>query len=169
MNTALEYSTRVVQEGGRRCKKSTLNDLVHLTPLRNKNTFNEPATCTVFMTVEPPSWNFGCQTQNIEIKMCVIYYITTQIRRKVLFTSINLSMSHCRTQLITLNDWANERRSINRFSHLSQAPLLRKYVPWQDGSPFKNPGPEDVFQGIVRLLVRMPIMLGAAFYYLVVF
>jgi hypothetical protein len=34
MNTALEYSTRVVQEGGRRCKKSTLNDLVLLTPLR---------------------------------------------------------------------------------------------------------------------------------------
>jgi hypothetical protein len=34
MNTALEYSTRVVQEGGRRCKKSTLNDFVHLTPLR---------------------------------------------------------------------------------------------------------------------------------------
>jgi hypothetical protein len=34
MITALEYSTRVVQEGGRRCKKSTLNDLVHLTPLR---------------------------------------------------------------------------------------------------------------------------------------
>jgi hypothetical protein len=34
MNTALEYSTRVVQEGGRRCKKSTLKDLVHLTPLR---------------------------------------------------------------------------------------------------------------------------------------
>ena len=33
MNTTLEYSTRVVQEGGRRCKKSTLNDLVHLTPL----------------------------------------------------------------------------------------------------------------------------------------
>jgi hypothetical protein len=33
MNTALEYSTRVVQEGGRRCKKCTLNDLVHLTPL----------------------------------------------------------------------------------------------------------------------------------------
>ncbi len=34
MNTALEYSKRVVHEGGRRCKKSTLNDLVHLTPLR---------------------------------------------------------------------------------------------------------------------------------------
>jgi hypothetical protein len=34
INTALEYSTRVVQEGGRRCKRSTLNDLVHLTPLR---------------------------------------------------------------------------------------------------------------------------------------
>jgi hypothetical protein len=36
INTALEYRTRVVQEGGRQCKKSTLslNDLVHLTPLR---------------------------------------------------------------------------------------------------------------------------------------
>jgi hypothetical protein len=33
MNTALEYST-IAQEGGRRCKKSTLNDLIHLTPLR---------------------------------------------------------------------------------------------------------------------------------------
>jgi hypothetical protein len=29
MNTALEYSTRVVQEGDRRCKKSTLNDLAY--------------------------------------------------------------------------------------------------------------------------------------------
>jgi hypothetical protein len=34
MNTALEYSTRVVQEGVRRCKKSTFNDLVLLTSLR---------------------------------------------------------------------------------------------------------------------------------------
>jgi hypothetical protein len=34
MNTALDYSTRVVQEGDRRCKKSTLNDLAYLTPLR---------------------------------------------------------------------------------------------------------------------------------------
>jgi hypothetical protein len=34
MNTALEYSTRVVQKGDRRCKKSTLNDLAYLTPLR---------------------------------------------------------------------------------------------------------------------------------------
>jgi hypothetical protein len=34
LNTALEYSIRVVQEGGRRRKKSTLNDLVHLTSLR---------------------------------------------------------------------------------------------------------------------------------------
>ncbi len=33
-NTALEYSTIVVQEGDRRCKKSTLNDLAYLTPLR---------------------------------------------------------------------------------------------------------------------------------------
>ncbi len=34
MNTALEYSTRVVQERDRRCKKSTLTDLAYLTPLR---------------------------------------------------------------------------------------------------------------------------------------
>jgi hypothetical protein len=34
MNTTLEYSTRVIQEGDRRCKKSTLNDLAYLTPLR---------------------------------------------------------------------------------------------------------------------------------------
>ncbi len=34
MNTTFEYSTRVVQEGDRRCKKSTLNDLAYLTPLR---------------------------------------------------------------------------------------------------------------------------------------
>jgi hypothetical protein len=34
MDTALEYSTRVVQEKDRRCKKSTLKDLEHLTPLR---------------------------------------------------------------------------------------------------------------------------------------
>jgi hypothetical protein len=33
-NTTLEYSTRVVQEGDRRCDKSTLNDLAYLTPLR---------------------------------------------------------------------------------------------------------------------------------------
>ena len=33
-NTTLEYSTRVVQEGDRRCEKSTLYDLAYLTPLR---------------------------------------------------------------------------------------------------------------------------------------
>jgi hypothetical protein len=44
MNTALEYSTRVVQEGGRRCKKSTLIDLVHLTPLRIP-LMNPPTVC----------------------------------------------------------------------------------------------------------------------------
>ncbi len=42
MNTALEYSTRVVRERGRRCKKSTLNDLVHLIPLRIPS-INPPA------------------------------------------------------------------------------------------------------------------------------
>jgi hypothetical protein len=35
-----------------------------------------------------------------------------------------------------LSEW--ERRSINRFSHLSQAPLLRKYVPWPDGVPSES-------------------------------
>jgi hypothetical protein len=44
MNTALGYSTRVVQEGGCRCKKSTLNDVVHLTPLRIP-LMNPPLVC----------------------------------------------------------------------------------------------------------------------------
>jgi hypothetical protein len=47
MNTALEYSTRVVQEGGRRCKKITPNDLVHLTPLRIP-LMNPPHSCTLY-------------------------------------------------------------------------------------------------------------------------
>jgi hypothetical protein len=34
----------VVQEGGRRCKKSTLNDLEHLTPLRIP-LMNPPQCC----------------------------------------------------------------------------------------------------------------------------
>ncbi len=46
MNTTLEYSTRVVQEGDRRCKKSTLNDLAYLTPLRI------PLMNPVFVNVE---------------------------------------------------------------------------------------------------------------------
>jgi hypothetical protein len=50
MNTALEYSTRVVQEGGRRYKKSTLYDLVHLTPLRIP-LMNPPLHCSVLFTV----------------------------------------------------------------------------------------------------------------------
>ncbi len=48
MNTALEYSTRVVQEGGRRCKKSTLNDLVHLTLLRIP-LMDPPCDCLYFV------------------------------------------------------------------------------------------------------------------------
>jgi hypothetical protein len=60
MNTALEYSTRVVQEGGRRCKKSTLNDLVHLTPLRIP-LMNPPMLCQQKrripkLGVRPKSW-----------------------------------------------------------------------------------------------------------------
>ena len=48
MNTALEYSTRVV-EGGRRCKKSALNDLVHLTPLTIP--FMNPPIVSVYCVV----------------------------------------------------------------------------------------------------------------------
>jgi hypothetical protein len=52
MNTALEYSTIVVQEGGRRCKKSTLNDLAYLTPLRIRIPLMNPPhvakTCSLF-------------------------------------------------------------------------------------------------------------------------
>ncbi len=42
MNTALEYSTRVVQEGGRRCKKSTLNDFM----------YRRPTLCTLHIAVD---------------------------------------------------------------------------------------------------------------------
>jgi hypothetical protein len=51
MNTALEYSARVVQEGGRRCKKNTLNDLVHLTPLRIP-LMNPPYACDCLYSVQ---------------------------------------------------------------------------------------------------------------------
>jgi hypothetical protein len=57
MNTALEYSTRVVQEGGRRCKKSTLNDLVHLTSLRIPLT-NPPTVC-IYCTLTLRRWGGG--------------------------------------------------------------------------------------------------------------
>jgi hypothetical protein len=46
MNTALEYSTRVVQEVDHRCKKSTLNDLAYLTHLRIPLT-NEPSNTII--------------------------------------------------------------------------------------------------------------------------
>jgi hypothetical protein len=55
MNTALEYSTRVAQEGGRRCKKSTLNDLVHLTPLR-------------IPLMNPPSVSLLCTMRTAEVR-----------------------------------------------------------------------------------------------------
>ncbi len=51
MNTALEYSTRVAQEGGRRCKKSTFDDLVHLTPLRIP--LMNPPLCSVHSRCPP--------------------------------------------------------------------------------------------------------------------
>ncbi len=77
MNTALEYSTRVVQEGGRRCKKSTLNDLVHLTPLR-------------IPLMNPPILNL-----KISFLPCVIcptrspLHTTTQTRPGILFNFSN--------------------------------------------------------------------------------
>jgi hypothetical protein len=46
MNTTLEYSTRVVQEGDRRCKKSTLNDLASSQPERNRS---KCRLCVVFI------------------------------------------------------------------------------------------------------------------------
>jgi hypothetical protein len=61
MNTALEYSTRVVQEGGRRCKKSTLNDLVHLTPLRIP-LMNPP---TRMYSEEPSSRRLNCTVGSV--------------------------------------------------------------------------------------------------------
>ncbi len=51
MNTTLEYSTRVVQEGDRRCKKSTLNDLAYLTPLRIP-LMNPVTVCGEYETVD---------------------------------------------------------------------------------------------------------------------
>jgi hypothetical protein len=67
MNTALEYSTRVVQEGGCRCKKSTLNVLVHLTPLRIP-LMNPPVHRTRSSSVE-------CTVQHIFMKY-IFYSIT---------------------------------------------------------------------------------------------
>ncbi len=61
MNTALEYSTRVVQEGGRRCKKSTLNDLVHLTPLR-------------IPLMNPPIMHFSSKFSAIQSALLGLYY-----------------------------------------------------------------------------------------------
>jgi hypothetical protein len=55
MNTALEYSTRVVQEGDRRCKKGTLNDLAYLTPLRNRIPLMNPVIgCDLAIPPLPP-------------------------------------------------------------------------------------------------------------------
>ncbi len=63
MNTALEYSTRVVQEGSRRCKKSTLNDLIHLTPLR------------IPLMNPPIVWIWTCCSTTQWIHVCFILFI----------------------------------------------------------------------------------------------
>ncbi len=52
MNTALEYSTRVVQEGGRRCKKIPR----FCSPDPSKNTFNEPAIVLEKLSGVKGSW-----------------------------------------------------------------------------------------------------------------
>ncbi len=68
MNTALEYSTRVVQEGGRRSKKSTQNDLVHLTPLRIP-LMNPPNQGDQRTTVGN-NRHCQCQCWEVQAKMC---------------------------------------------------------------------------------------------------
>ncbi len=75
-----------------------------------------------------------------KIAFCLKYIITFTILMFIIVYGIFiiLSMCQCCTRLIiTLNDIVNkrERRSINRFIDLSQAPLLRKYDTWQ-GSNF---------------------------------
>jgi hypothetical protein len=72
MNTALEYSTRVVQEGGRRCKKITLNNLVHLIPLRIP-LMNPPYVCFI----KGEHANFFFQFENRKTADSWDYVLTT--------------------------------------------------------------------------------------------
>jgi hypothetical protein len=73
MNTALEYSTRVVQEGGRRCKKSTLNDSVHLTPLRIP-LMNPPKLVSKYSTFWLYSWTKELKRhQSLNVSLLVIF------------------------------------------------------------------------------------------------
>ncbi len=65
MNTALEYSTRVVQEGDRRCKKSTLNDLAYLTPLRIP-LMNPVELSGVYSDVHKLLYSFSLETVNLK-------------------------------------------------------------------------------------------------------
>jgi hypothetical protein len=63
MNTALEYSTRVVQEGDRRCKKSTLNDLAYLTRVGNFRQKNNSAEDGIGGTNGYFRRNSGCSAE----------------------------------------------------------------------------------------------------------
>jgi hypothetical protein len=75
MNTALQYSTRVVQEGGRPCKKSTLNDLVHLTPLRIP-LMNPPFVQKIWRSLEPilAKQNLDPEKSIMRLKHCSTIY-----------------------------------------------------------------------------------------------
>ncbi len=75
--SALEYSTRVVREGGRRCKKSTLNDLVHLTPLRIP-LMNPP---TVTMALASANLGSGPQSTYIGRDETGSVYLPAQLER----------------------------------------------------------------------------------------
>ncbi len=68
-----------------------------------------------------------------------IFYTNTEKLFVYIDQFIYVPLPHSTDNPEWLSEW--ERRSINQFSHLSQAPLLRKYAPWQDGSPFKNLDP----------------------------
>jgi hypothetical protein len=65
INTALEYSTRVVQEGGRRCKKSTLNDLVHLSSI-NPLIYTTHLTPLRIPLMNPP---LGIQINRLQLSL----------------------------------------------------------------------------------------------------
>jgi hypothetical protein len=107
MNTALEYSTRVVQEGSRRCKKSTLNDLVHLTPLRIP-LMNPPIGWpNRFLGVDSISallysWERGkgeytvTKSKKIVLpKMVLVYFLKERKYEKIILAIFAISVEKC--------------------------------------------------------------------------
>jgi hypothetical protein len=86
--TALEYSTRVVQEGGRRCKKSTLNDLVHLTPLRIP--LMNPSSVHYIYNQSPLKWEK--QLRHTSILFIILFVVDELgfIMKKVRVTGVQI-------------------------------------------------------------------------------